>query len=342
MAGAASADDPPCVPFLQIAQSPQQWTARDWFVEGCRRHADDDIAGAIEAFRLSLMTETENPEAHYYLAECLYRQRKVEAALERYYVGAEEDHEYLEAWIQIGSLHRELGEPDPDEPDGTPRVWVKALAYRSPDDAHPGVGWSWMVLPGSTPYTRGSELENTETSAWGRAIGALGIGIDKSIASGDEVKSKEGESDRKEPITRTEDGGLVIELNPNIPRNRRATILVWEMANAYQRETFDEIGRRARSGEIASAREYGIRMELVEYGSHRLHRDVLEDPRHQAVQPGLELDLLHDRALGVSHDVDEDHRGDERPVAGFGRGRLHAVLSSRSSASPSGGSAACG
>src|SRR5690606_457351 len=55
---------------------------------------------------------TENPEAHYYLAECLYRQRKVEAALERYYVAAEEDHEYLEAWIQIGSLHRELGEPE--------------------------------------------------------------------------------------------------------------------------------------------------------------------------------------------------------------------------------------
>jgi tetratricopeptide (TPR) repeat protein len=108
----AAGDDPPSVPFLQIPDSPQQWTARDWFVEGCRRHADDEIPGAIEAFRLSLMTETENPEAHYYLAECLYRQRKIEAALERYYVAAEEDHEYLEAWIQIGSLHRELGEPE--------------------------------------------------------------------------------------------------------------------------------------------------------------------------------------------------------------------------------------
>jgi DNA-binding transcriptional MerR regulator len=107
-----SLEHPPSVPFLQITQTPRQWTARDWFVEGCRRHADDDITGAIEAFRLSLMTETENPEAHYYLAECLYRQRKVEAALERYYVAAEEDHDYLEAWIQIGSLHRQLGEPE--------------------------------------------------------------------------------------------------------------------------------------------------------------------------------------------------------------------------------------
>ena len=69
------------------------------------------------------------------------------------------------------------------EPDGKPRVMVQGLAYRTPDDPLPGVGWSWMELPGTTSFTRGSELENTETSAWGRAIGAVGIGIAKSIAS---------------------------------------------------------------------------------------------------------------------------------------------------------------
>jgi hypothetical protein len=89
-----------------------------------------------------------------------------------------------------------------DEPDGTPRVWVEAAAYRTPDDALPGRGWSWMVLPGNTNYTRGSEIENTETSAWGRAIGALGIGIAAGIASQDEVRAKEGEADRPAPITR--------------------------------------------------------------------------------------------------------------------------------------------
>lgn len=80
--------------------------------------------------------------------------------------------------------------------DDTPRVWVRAVAYRSPDDPHPGVGHSWMVLPGTTSYTKGSELENTETSAWGRAIGSCGIGIDKSIASANEVRAKEGQTDR--------------------------------------------------------------------------------------------------------------------------------------------------
>ena len=81
--------------------------------------------------------------------------------------------------------------------DGVPRVVVKALAYRTPDDPHPGVGWSWLGLPGTTPYTRGSEIENAETSSWGRAIGALGIGIDGSIASRDEVDAKAGEEHRE-------------------------------------------------------------------------------------------------------------------------------------------------
>ncbi len=78
------------------------------------------------------------------------------------------------------------------EPDGKPRVMVRAKAYRSPEDTLPGVGYSWLELPGRTPYTNGSELENAETSAWGRAIASLGILLDKSIASAQEIKNKEG------------------------------------------------------------------------------------------------------------------------------------------------------
>jgi hypothetical protein len=88
--------------------------------------------------------------------------------------------------------------PHPD--DDVQRIAVRALAYRTPDDPHPAVGWSWMLLPGTTNFTRGSELENTETSAWGRAIGALGIGIGDSIATSDEIDAKSGEDeDRPRP-----------------------------------------------------------------------------------------------------------------------------------------------
>jgi hypothetical protein len=85
------------------------------------------------------------------------------------------------------------------DPDGVVRVWCQALAYRTVDDPHPAVGWSYLAVPGMTPYTRGSEIENAETSAWGRAIGALGIGIKESIASRNEVASKAGEDERPAP-----------------------------------------------------------------------------------------------------------------------------------------------
>lgn len=92
------------------------------------------------------------------------------------------------------------------EPDDKPKVIVLARAYRTPEDPYPGVGLSWMYLPGSTSYTKGSELENVETSAWGRAIGSLGILIDRSIASGNEIRAKAEQQTSPPPTT---DGGLI-------------------------------------------------------------------------------------------------------------------------------------
>jgi hypothetical protein len=66
---------------------------------------------------------------------------------------------------------------------------VKAWAYRDPEDPRPGIGHAWEHVPGRTPYTIGSELMVGETSAWGRALAAIGIAVSKSIASKDEVKA---------------------------------------------------------------------------------------------------------------------------------------------------------
>lgn len=52
-------------------------------------------------------------------------------------------------------------------------VYAQARAYRSPTDERPGVGTAWEAIPGTTPYTRGSELMNLETSTWGRAVAAV-------------------------------------------------------------------------------------------------------------------------------------------------------------------------
>jgi tetratricopeptide (TPR) repeat protein len=83
---------------------------RDWFVEGCRHADQEELEAAIEAFRMALMLEPQNPEVHFHLGDTLYRMGHARAALERYYTAVELDHDYLEAWTQIGCLHRELKE----------------------------------------------------------------------------------------------------------------------------------------------------------------------------------------------------------------------------------------
>ena len=66
-----------------------------------------------------------------------------------------------------------------------------AKAYRTPADERPGVGTAYEPIPGKTPYTRDSEVMNAETSAWGRAIVALGFET-KKIASAEEVRARQG------------------------------------------------------------------------------------------------------------------------------------------------------
>lgn len=78
------------------------------------------------------------------------------------------------------------------------RVTVKAYAHRTPDDPRPGTGHSSLDIPGSTPYTRGSEVENAETSAWGRAIAALGFEVKRGIASAEEVRNKQPQAPARE------------------------------------------------------------------------------------------------------------------------------------------------
>lgn len=55
------------------------------------------------------------------------------------------------------------------------------------------IATAWEPFPGKTPYTRDSEMMNAETSAIGRAIGALGIGLTGSMASSNEVANRQGQ-----------------------------------------------------------------------------------------------------------------------------------------------------
>jgi hypothetical protein len=76
------------------------------------------------------------------------------------------------------------------EQDGRTWVVVKAYAFRTPDDPRPGTGLAFELIPGKTPYTRDSELQNAETAAWGRAIVAVGASSTRKIASREEVRNR--------------------------------------------------------------------------------------------------------------------------------------------------------
>jgi hypothetical protein len=70
-----------------------------------------------------------------------------------------------------------------------------AACYRSPDDALPGIGCAWEPFPGKTPYTRDSELQNAETSAWGRAIVAALRSESKAVASAQDIRNRKADNE---------------------------------------------------------------------------------------------------------------------------------------------------
>lgn len=119
--------------------------------------------------------------------------------------------DYIDVATRIGEFRKKYPDGslqvlDPHTPyrmleiDGATFVVVVAAAYRNPDDPRPGIGMAQEQIPGRTPYTKGSELQNAETSAWGRAIvAALAADTKKGVASADEVRNRRAEQEA-EPI----------------------------------------------------------------------------------------------------------------------------------------------
>lgn len=65
---------------------------------------------------------------------------------------------------------------------------------------------------GAGMVNKTSYIENCETSAWGRALGNLGIGIDTSVASADEVKNAIAAEDKmNKPVKKVEKAVKVAE-----------------------------------------------------------------------------------------------------------------------------------
>lgn len=100
-----------------------------------------------------------------------------------------------------GSLQR-VGDVSFAEIDGKHFAIYTAAAYRTADDQRPGIGTAWEPVPGKSNFTRDSELMNAETSAWGRAIAALGFET-KKLASREEVQNRQGSESPSEKSKNT-------------------------------------------------------------------------------------------------------------------------------------------
>jgi len=74
---------------------------------------------------------------------------------------------------------------------------------RDPDDPIPVTAYMFEPYPGRTTFTKLSEQANGATSALGRALGYMGFGIDKSIASSNEVLGRQQgeETDRNKIVS---------------------------------------------------------------------------------------------------------------------------------------------
>lgn len=97
------------------------------------------------------------------------------------------EHETVTKWRGEGDDRKQVSLL---KPSARGVITVQARVYRTPDDPRPSIGHSYLLMPGQTPYTEGSELENAETSAVGRALAMAGIAVQKGIASGNEVRTK--------------------------------------------------------------------------------------------------------------------------------------------------------
>ena len=87
--------------------------------------------------------------------------------------------------------------------DGRTFIVYVACAYRSPDDTRPGIGCAWEPFPGQSPFVKNSELQNAETSAWGRAIVACLAADTQKIATVNDVRNRQAEQPQTKPAVAT-------------------------------------------------------------------------------------------------------------------------------------------
>lgn len=101
----AEDEGPHTLPWRPLERTPApDWKAHDWFQHGCRLAEEGALAEAETAYRSALVEQPNSADYHFHLADVLYRLNRPQAAIERYYAAVEHDHDFIEAWTQLGCV----------------------------------------------------------------------------------------------------------------------------------------------------------------------------------------------------------------------------------------------
>ena len=109
-------------------------------------------------------------------------------------------------------------------PDGSTFYRCTITVWRDAADLIPSIATAAEPYPGKTPYTKNSEFMVGMTSALGRALGYMGFGVNKSIASKNEVLARqEDDGDIVRPERTRAVAGSKAVLNDTAPSGNFAS-----------------------------------------------------------------------------------------------------------------------
>lgn len=158
--------------------------------------------------------------------------------------------------------------------DSQQYVEISCTVWRTADDMLPTVAYCWEPIPGRTPYTKGSEMMNASTSCLGRALGFLGMGIGKSIASRNEVQARQPavvanvtpiRDDLEQPFTDTQTVAQVAYASPKQRGMIRALLGTKKIGTADMMPYIDKvIGKQVSSIEALTIKEASQVIEALQ------------------------------------------------------------------------------
>lgn len=160
-----------------------------------------------------------------------------------------------------------------------PFITVRAEVWKNaqPEDGRyvrpDSTGLSWLEVPGKTNFTRGSEIENAETSAVGRALAFIGFyAKGQSLASKQEISSKKGSSSTPAPTQSDEAGDppapVVVGQDPDLITDKQRAAFFAKMKEAGvtgdQRKALVFLGVQKKSIKQLTKDDFRTLMDILD------------------------------------------------------------------------------